>query len=154
MKTALSLGLAATLGAFSLMGAPNDAHATSLNNAGSVCKNYDAADATVIDFLVNGVRNLASSAKYVICPLVRAPGNSTIKVHVDGYAWSGQTIFCTLYGYDNAGSILGSKSFAMPHTGTFDVSLSVPGKTYSNASVLCLLPPSGEGVLYDVDVLQ
>lgn len=153
MKTAFSLGLALTLGAFSVMGAPKDAHAGNLNNAGTICKNYDAGQALDIDYLVSGARNLATSSRYVICPVVLSPNsNSNVKVHVNGFASSGQTIFCTLFGIDNTGVILGSKSFSSAMTGNFDVSLKVPAKGSSNASVLCLLPPSSTGIIYDIDV--
>jgi hypothetical protein len=44
-------------------------------------------------------------------------------------------------------------------TGTFDVYLSVPTFTgadyyWDASSVLCQLPPSAQGIIYDIDVVQ
>jgi hypothetical protein len=40
-------------------------------------------------------------------------------------------------------------------TGKFDVYLSVPvGTIWGGLSVLCVLPPSAQGVIYDIDVVQ
>jgi hypothetical protein len=105
---------------------------------------------------VNGARNLNASARYVICPVVRSPSasNYVLNVYVDGNASVGKTISCTVYSYDYTGAFIGSKSFPTARTGTFDVYLSVPGHYWSTANVLCLLPSSAGGVLYDVDVVQ
>jgi hypothetical protein len=156
MKISLALGLALPLATFALMGgAPNTAHAANANHSGTICKNYNAAEATDIDYLTNGTRNLNANPRFVICPLVvAATTNSSTKVHVDGFAFPGQTIFCTLYSYDNEGHFLGSKSFPSAQTGTFDVKLSVPSNSSSALSVLCELPPSAQGVIYDIDVVQ
>ena len=156
MKISLALGLALPLATFALMGGvPNTAHAANAKHSGTICKNYDASQALDIDYLASGTRNLNASARYVICPLVAAATtNSSTKVHVDGFAASGQTIFCTLYSYDNQGHFLGFQSFPSAQTGTFDVKLSVSSNSSSALSVLCLLPPSAQGIIYDIDVVQ
>jgi len=157
MKISLALGLAVTLGTSALMGAvPNTAHAANGNHSGTICKNYNAGQVKDIDYLTNGTRNLNSSSRFVICPLVTAgTGNANMSVFVDGYANSGQTITCTLYSYDFHGNFLGAKSFPSALTGKFDVYLSVPnGTIWGGSSVLCLLPGSAQGVIYDVDVVQ
>ncbi len=157
MKISLALGLALSLGTFALMGGvPNAAHAANGNHSGTICKNYNAGQVKDIDYLVNGTRNLNSSSRFVICPLVTAgTGNANLGVFVDGFAASGQTITCTLYSYSFQGNFLGAKSFPSAMTGRFDVYLSVPnGTIWGGSSVLCLLPPSGQGVINDVDVVQ
>jgi hypothetical protein len=156
MKSSLAFGLALTLGTFALTGGvPNTAHAANANHSGTICKNYNAAEALDIDYLTGGTRNLNAVSRYVICPLVTAASkNASTKVHVDGFASSGQTIFCTLYSYDNQGRFQGSKSFSSAKTGAFDVQLSVPSNSASALSVLCLLPPSTQGIIYDIDVVQ
>jgi hypothetical protein len=151
MKISLALGLAVTLGTSALMGGvPNTAHASAANHSGTICKNYNAPEAMDIDYLTNGARNLNVNSRFVICPLVTS-GNSTTKVHVDGFAASGQTIFCTLDSYDNQGNFLGSAS-SPSATGKFDFHLSVPSKSSGALSVLCLLPPLAQGIIYDLDV--
>ena len=157
MKISLALGLALPLGAFALMGGvPNTAHAANGNHSGTICKNYNASQATDIDYLTNGTRNLNSSSRPVICPLVTAgSGNATTNVYVDGFAAPGRTISCTLYSYDYHGNFLGAKSFPSAQSGKFDIYVSVPsGGYYGGLSVLCTLPPSAQGVIYDIDVVQ
>jgi hypothetical protein len=137
-------------------GVPTTAHAANGNHSGTICKNYNAGQALDIDYLANGTRNLASSPRFVICPLVTAgTGSLNTNLFVDGYAAPGQTIFCTVYSYSYKGAFLGSKSFPSAMTGTFDVYLSVPdGTVWGGLSVLCELPPSGQGVIYDINVEQ
>lgn len=156
MKTALSLGLSLTLGTFSSMSLPGNAYAVNANNAGTICKNYNASQVADIDYLPNGTRNLNASSRYVICPIVRSPTSASyaVNVYVDGFAAAGRTISCTLYSYDYTGTFLGSQSFPSARTGTFDQYLSVPGHYWGTASVLCLLPGSAGGIIYDVDVVQ
>jgi hypothetical protein len=155
MKTALSLGLSLTLGTFSLLSLASNAYAVNTNNSGTSCKNYNAAQVADIDYLPNGTRNLNASSRYVICPIVRSPASTgtAVSVYVDGFAAAGRTISCTLYSYDYNGTFLGSQSFPTARTGTFDQYLSVAGHYWGNASVLCLLPASAGGIIYDVDVL-
>ena len=156
MKISLALGLALPLGMVALMGGvPNTAHAANANHSGTICKNYDASEALDIDYLTGGARNLNANSRYVICPLVAAATTSSAtKVHVDGFAASGQTILCSLFSYDNQGHFLGFQSFPSAQTGTFAVKLKVFSNSSSALSVLCLLPPSGQGVIYDIDVVQ
>ena len=37
--------------------------------SGSVCRNFKAAEATDIDYLINGVRNINPANRSVICPV-------------------------------------------------------------------------------------
>ena len=158
MKISLAIGLATTLGTFVLGGGANTAHAENGNHSGTICKNYNAAEVTDIDYLTNGTRNLNMSPRFVICPLVTAPTPNAKIVYVGGFAASGQTILCTLYSYDQVGNFLGGNSFPSAMTGNFYVYLSIPavssGASWGTSSVLCVLPPSASGVIYDVDVVQ
>jgi len=156
MKTALSFGLSLVVGTLGSVGLSGEAHAVNANNSGTACKNYNAAQVADIDYLPSGARNLNASSRYVICPVVRSTTSASygVNVYVDGFAAAGKTISCTLYSYDYNGAFLGSKSFPTARTGVFDQYLSVAGHYWSNASVLCLLPGSAGGIIYDVDVVQ
>ena len=156
MKTALSVGFALTLGTFGLLSLSSNAYAVNANNSGTSCRNYNAAQVADIDYLASGTRNLNASSRYVICPIVRSTTSASyaVNVYVDGFAAAGKSISCTLYSYDFTGTFLGSQSFPTARTGTFDQYLSVAGHYWSNASVLCLLPGSAGGIIYDVDVVQ
>jgi hypothetical protein len=155
--SSLAFGLALNLGMFALMsGAPNTAHAVDTNHSGTVCRNYNAAEAKDIDSLPSGTRNLNASPRYVICPVVRLPDDSDggsiaiVSVYLNGYAASGQTITCTLNSYDYTGSFLGGNSVYLL-TGTFEAFLQATAGYWSSANVLCLLPPSGKGIIYDIE---
>lgn len=156
MKISLALGLALASGTYALIGgASNVAHAVNANHSGTICKNYNASQATDIDYLPYGTRNLNSSTRFVICPLVTSGNsNATAAVFVDGYAAAGQTINCTLYSYNYKGAFLGATSFSSAQTGTFDIYLKVANNYYDGLSVLCSLPPSAQGIIYDFDVVQ
>jgi hypothetical protein len=126
------------------------------NHSGTVCRNYNAAEAKDIDSLPSGTRNLNTSSRFVICPVVRLPDDSDggsiaiVSVYLDGYAASGRTISCTLNSYDYNGSFLGATS-AYSLTGRFEAFLKATAGYWSSANVLCLLPPSGTGILYDIN---
>jgi hypothetical protein len=157
MKISFALGLALTFETFALMGgAPNTAHAADANHSGTVCKNYNAAEVKDIDYLTYGTRNLNARPRYVVCPLVTTPpaSGAPTPIYVNGFAASVQTISCSLYSYDVYGNILGINSFPSAMTGAINVYLNVPVNYAATADLLCLLPPSGTGVIYDVNVVQ
>jgi hypothetical protein len=155
MKSAFVLGFTLAVGALGSLGLSGNAYAVNANHSGTICKNYNAAEATDIDYLPSGTRNLNANPRYVICPIVRSPTSTNqVNVYVDGFASAGHTVSCTLYSYDFNGTFLGTQSFPAPRTGVFDQYLSVPGAYWSNASVLCYLPGSATGIIYDVDVVQ
>jgi len=155
MRMGIALAAALVVGILGLAGVSNEAYAVNSNNPGTMCRNFNAGEVTDIDYLLNGVRNLNPSfARNVICPAVRSPtSTNVVNVFVDGTANSGTTITCTLYSYDFNGTFLGSQSSG-PMQGLFDKSLTVPGSFWGTSNVLCLLPTSGLGVIYDVDVVQ
>jgi hypothetical protein len=158
MKISLALGLSLTLGTFALVGAaPNTAHAVNATHSGTVCKNYNAAEAKDIDYLGSGVRNVNASPRFVVCPLIRLPDSgggiapTAVSAYVTGFAASGQTIACTMYGVDYSGNFLGSESTA-PMTGQFGTVLYVPENIWSSADLVCELPASGNGLIYQIQV--
>jgi hypothetical protein len=155
MKSSITLGLVVALGS---LGIASTAHATNANHSGTICKNYNAGQVTDIDYLASGTRNLNASPRSVICPLVRSPNSSNnVAVYVDGFHSGTQTTTCTLYSYDYNGTFKGSNSFTQTSTGSWDRYLSVPagqGPYWGAASVLCTIPGSAQGIIYNVDVVQ
>jgi hypothetical protein len=154
MKTALSFGLTLAVGALALTGTPQAAYAANTNIAGTECKNYNAGEEKFMDYLTDGIRNIDSVAHTIICPIVHTPGSATtVNVYVDGYSQTGYPIACVLYSYNYTGAFIASTS--MPgKTGTFDTPVSVAGALWSTANLYCTLPPSGKGIIYDIDVYQ
>ena len=122
----------------------------------AICRNYNASEATDIDYLPSAVRNLNSSSRYVICPLV-VPiplGRTSYYVQADvaGSVGPNQSITCTLFSYSSgSGTYLGSSSFTFPYS-TFKYGLVVPADAFAGASVLCLLPGSAGGQLTQLAV--
>lgn len=155
MRSALKLSL--IVGITSL-GLSINAHAVNANHSGTICKNYNASQVTDIDYLTSGTRNLNASPRAVICPLVRAPNStSNVAVYVDGFHSGTQTTTCTLYSYDYNGTYKGSNSFTQTSSGSWDRYLSLPagqGPYWGTASVLCTIPGSAHGIIYDIDVVQ
>src|SRR5581483_3986397 len=140
MKFGTSLALALVMGVLSLSGLSTGVYASQVNSQGNMCKNYDAADATFIDYFVYGTRNLATVDKAVICPIVRVPtvllsAAYSITVVFDGVDSSGQSHPCTLYSYDTDGTFLGSQGFLL---GGSSIPTSVNATLWSTASVLCI----------------
>lgn len=156
MRFAPSIGLALSIATLaSISGTPGTAYAVNANIPGTACHSLNASYDSQMLYSAHTISSLATSSQDIICPLVRSPSSSTaaVNVFVDGYASAGYTIGCTLYSYDYQGNLLGAATFT-GNTGFFDSYLSVPGDLWSTATVLCLLPPSVKGSIYDVDVVQ
>ena len=129
-------------------------------HSAAICRNYNASEATDIDYLPWAVRNLNSSSRYVICPLVVPipPGGLIdespylISVNVEGSTRPNQSLTCTLFSHDAFGEFLGSDSFNIGSFTAFSYELRVPAIAPTDASVLCLLPGSAGGQLTELDL--
>jgi len=155
MKSAITLGIGVTLGAIGFFGEVPQAYAVNANHSGTVCRNYNAGEALDIDYFYYGTRNISSTGKYVVCPIVRAPNAAS--GYIDGRIYDGETIYCTVYSVNYTGAYLGSTSFSVTGPTTFDRYFSFPSTQVSywgNMSALCYLPGNGQGVIYDIDVIQ
>ncbi|HXL82713.1 MAG TPA: hypothetical protein VN989_01145 [Casimicrobiaceae bacterium] len=156
MKSVITLGLALAVGAFGSIGVATTAQATNLNHSGTICKNFNASEVLDIDYLPNGTRNLNVSPRSVVCPIVRSPtSTNTLTVYVDGKNSGAATTTCTLYSYNYTGAFMGSTSFTAG--GTYDRLLSLASPQAPNwaaASLICGLPGSAQGTIYDIDVVQ
>lgn len=108
----LSSKVGSMLAAAGLLFMATPAQATQVNSPGTACQAYNASQVTDIDYLISGVRNLAGTARSVICPIMRTPldaGVSTGTVWVTGYN-SGATTSITVYAMSTSGTVLGSQS--------------------------------------------
>lgn len=155
MKMGTAFAMVLVVGVSGLAGVSSKVYAVDLNIPGSACRNFNAAEATDIDYFGIGVRNVNASTRTVVCPVVRSPtSNNTVSVYVDGRSSSDTSISCVLSSFDFDDTFLGSQTFPAPRTGTFDQALNVPGSFWSNANVICDLPGRLEGLIYDIDVVQ
>ena len=158
MRIGIALALAAVTGISGLVAVPGTAYAVNSNISGTACRNYNAAEATDIDYLTNSVRNLNAAPRYVICPIVRSPtASNVVSIRVAGFTAPGTLISCTLTSYAIDGSTLGFQSFTVQNpfiNVPFDQPLAAPGAFGGNATLLCLLPGNGGGVIYGIDVVQ
>jgi len=128
----------------------------SLDNAGTICKNYNAAEVTDIDYMPNGVRNLNASPRYVICPIVRNdPGTNggRVTVSVDGFAPYPSTVSCTIFTASGPDGHTISSQFSGPMTDIFDPFLSIRADEWDTVNVLCLLPGNSGAEIFDLDIV-
>ncbi len=140
-------GLCRTSNAYSQNWVSNSTHSP------AICRNYNASEATDIDYLPSAVRNLNSSPRFVICPLVvPVPEGLTsyfLEALVEGSVGPNQSVTCILFSYTSDNTYLGSSSFTFPHS-IFSYGLVVPADAFTDASVICLLPGSAGGQITQV----
>lgn len=160
MKSAITLGLALSAITLGSLGASPKAYAAVLtNHSGTICKNYNASEATEIDYLPSGTRSYKTSTTYVICPLTRSTTNSDgAYVFVDINHSGTQTTTCTAYSYNRAGALLASSSYSQTGSGHQQIPLPLSGlgksEAYSDYSVLCSIPGSSAGLIMGVDLAE
>ena len=160
MKSTTRFGFAMVLALFSFFGFNQTAQAaTYSHHSGTICKNYNAGEATLIDYLDYGARVTSSYGTSVICPLVRATTNSAgATADVDVYTSSNQYVSCTFTSYNYASNTpLGSVSASWTGTGFHEFGLYLPSGSstfWSTYSVRCYLPGNYSGVLKDVDLIE
>jgi hypothetical protein len=161
MKLIPSFYLTLLIGAVCLSGFSSSSYAFApgIDQPGASCTNYNAAEVTDIDYLPNGVRNLNSSTRYVICPLAvvvdGAPNNVRLWVHVDVDLAAGTTVGCTLFLVNYRGYIVDSQygeATAPSGGGWTQMILTVGTEVYSSASLLCPLPGNARGKLINYHV--
>jgi len=158
-KSALTRSFVRALVLLGALAATPAAHAINTDHAGSICHNYYAAQATWIQAYPNGTRSVSPNPTYVICPLTRNTSNSNgAKVLVDLAHFGTQTTQCTAYSYNYNGALLASHAASWTGSGANSLTLNLSGagksNAWSNYSVLCRIPGSSAGQLYDVDVAE
>jgi hypothetical protein len=141
--------------AFAAVAVASNASATQLNISGVTCNPFNAADATVIDYRPNGVANIASTAKPVICGAVQTSPNSNGKtIYIDGYhQQNNQTTTCTVYVYQHNGSLLYSTTVSWTGLGAWEKTVSLTAAQdpqWAYDTVLCTLPASSGGYLIGI----
>lgn len=151
MKFGIALALPLVMGTLSLSSVSTNAYAVNSNINGTVCKNYNAAQALDIDYFGYGTRNVNADVRQVICPIVRSPtSTNNVELWVYSTLLAGASGSCLLLSYDFDGSLLGSLPFSMGGP----AHVTVPGTFWSTASVLCYLPGGGRGIINTIDVVQ
>ena len=139
--------------------APMAQAAAITDESGTICKNYNAGQATLVDYFPNATRNLATYSLPVICPVARNTSDTNgAYVYIDINHYGTQTTYCTAYSVNYNGTYLASGSANWTGAGfhEFAISLYGAGKSnaWSNYSVLCTIPGNGSGLLYDVDLYE
>jgi hypothetical protein len=160
MKSAITYGLGLAIVLLGFLGGTPTAHAVvATNHSGTICKNYDAADATLIDYLTNGTRSFKTGATNIICPLTRNTSNTMGAFLSVAVMHSGtQTTTCTAFSHNNNGTLLGSQGQTKTGSGVQQFGLGLLGSnkstTSSNYSVLCTIPGNGYGVVLNINVQE
>lgn len=159
MQPAIARSLVLILGLLGFLSAVPMVSAQIHNHSGTICKNYDAADATFIDYLTNGTRSRKPETTRVICPLTRDTNNSNgAFVYVDLTHNGTQTTTCTAYSFDLKGTLLASRSQTWTGSGFNEFPLDLTGANksafWSDYSVLCSIPGNVGGVILGVDLSE
>lgn len=146
-----SMFAAAALGTLAFLG---DASAVNLNTHGAAFQPYNASQATLIDYVISGVRTLHTSDTYVIGSIVRSPGAASQSFWIDGTNYNGATTYFTLYAHDYTGTLQSSVSFNS-NAANYDLYQTLPTvSTYTFVSMLASLPANANGVLRGVVAIQ
>lgn len=160
MKSAITLGVALTAGLLGALGvAPQALAVPYTNTSGVICKNYNASEATLIDYVPSGTRSYKNGTTSVICPLSRDTQNGNgASVYVDVNHSSSATTSCTAYSYTYTGTVLASATQTWTGSGFHEFSLNVAGagksNSYSDYSVLCSIPGNSVGSVMGVDLSE
>jgi hypothetical protein len=117
-----------------------------VDNAASVCVNFNAGQAADIDYLSSGVRNLNSSARPVVCSVPRRSASQEFFIRGDNF--NGQTTFWTFSTFRLDGTFRLSRSASSSAATYADEFVSVAGGAANDiVSVVVTLPPSANGIL-------
>lgn len=141
MKSITLISLAA-LGVFSLYGNAYAENGHAYN--GSYCDAYFGSQAGDFNHRFNGIRNNASSGRYVSCPVIvdeinNTAGTTRVWLH---YTGSG-TVSCTLFSMRGNGTSLQSKTKSRVNTGGFQIPDITSDDFWGSYSMYCLLPAKG-----------
>lgn len=139
------------------------AHADNINTSGVLCQNYNAEEALDIDYVPNAVRNVATSARSIICSVPRSPlvpGSTSGSLAIDGWNNTNTSTSCTVFAVSNTGGTLGSQSFTetattSPRPWRHTVSLtSTQLRATGYVSVLCTIPGHATGEITGLTSFQ
>ncbi len=154
MKTSIALVMTLAASIVGVFAPSNVAFAATVFHHASICHSLNANQENDLVINTQGVRNKATTARMVICPLVvtHTPGQTTGGVLVDYKTTDpfSTSITCTLYSYDYLGSFMGSTTNTSGFN-TYISLLGVPVDTFSNHVVLCSLPPNSTGRIIGIE---
>src|SRR5262245_44945918 len=135
MKSAITRGLGLAIVAIGFLAAAPMASAQITNHSGVICKNYNAGEVTLIDYLTNGTRSYKTSSTSIICPLTRdarVPANTNgalINVYVTHTGT--QTTTCTGYSHRDLGTFLASATQSSTGSGSRLIQLDLRGMPFN-----------------------
>jgi hypothetical protein len=142
--------------ALSLVG--GTAQADNFNTSGVICHNYNASEATDIDYFGWGVTNVNSLPRWVTCavPHPRFLAASPAPLYIDGLNNLGATTSCTATWTDfdgGHGETTPLFTETAPHWDQPITFTTMPPQ-WAYISVTCLLPPNRGGGILGITTLQ
>ena len=151
------VGLSLCMASLGLLGLVSESHAVNINTSATACKGYGLSNSTDFVTYSDGIRNATTSARYVICPVIRSPLTGTYGgFYVSGSNNTGQTTNCTLYSWEYNGTFKAAKSF-QSSSARYDTYLSFTNVELPYGgflSLMCYMPPNYGGVLRGVAAYQ
>lgn len=126
-----------------------DAHVTT---SGAAFHSYNASEVMDIDYVQQGARNMSAASRFVIAPVAFSRTNQgSTKFIVNGRSPAGTVTSFTLWVH-RYGVLKNAVSFSSAGgVGFYSLETTIPSiDELSNVSMLGLLPPNNEAVVYAV----
>jgi len=160
MKAVVTLALVAAFVSLSIV---DHAHAggQALTTPGAVCALQGPATLEgllAIRVSQRGVSNNDPQVRRdVVCPVMRSGEGDKLAIFVDGEAGEGSArVACRVQSRRIDGELLAQKTFVATTTpfSTFVLFEFVDAPQFSYQTVICTLPPNGQGMIYGITALE
>lgn len=111
---------------------------------GSYCDNYYGSKVGDFNHQHNGIKNNASSGRYISCPIIvdeiaKTTGTTRVWLYYTGNG----TISCTMFSKNHDGSTRQSRSGSRTNTGWFQIPEITSDNYWGSYSMYCYLPSHG-----------
>jgi hypothetical protein len=155
MKTSINIAMTLATSIAGVLAPANVVLAAPTIHQTSVCHSLDQNQAKDLVINTEGVRNISTTPRMVICPLVVTHSQTTTGGVLVDYRTPlpfSTSITCTLYSYSYGGSFMGSKtSTSGLSLNPFISLIGVPADIFSNHAVVCSLPPNSSGRIIGIE---
>jgi len=157
MKSVITPSLVLATVLLGFLAAAPMAYAQSTNHSGLFCTYSNTSEVTFVEHLMNGIKNVKTSAIKVICPLTRNTSVNGANVYVDVTHTGTQTINCQADSYDVQGRFLArAVSGDQTFSGFREIVLNLPGNSdlWRDYSVGCTIAGNSNAIIHGVDLSE
>jgi hypothetical protein len=157
MKSAITRSLVLAIVMLGFWAAVPKAYAQNTNHSGVFCTYSNTSEVAFVEHLMNGIRNVKTSAIKVICPLTRSTNKTTgATVYVDVTHTGTQTISCQADSYDVQGRFLARASSGnLTFSGFREIPLTLSqSDAWGDYSVGCTIAGNSNAFIHGVDLSE